>query len=130
VLAARPAVVAEHRVAQRLADLQLGALAAQGAVDDVAAVVAVELAVPSGVLHRQVHVVQRLQQESPEELVGTPDEHELRFGGSCDLAGSKPWRDRALRAPAHSETATTSSQPVDLAWSAALPPSRTPSNIQ
>src|SRR5512146_826400 len=50
VLAPRAAVLGEHRIAQRGAELQLRAHAEQGAVDDVAFGVAVELPVQAGVL--------------------------------------------------------------------------------
>ncbi len=44
--------------------------------------------------------------------------------------GRKPCKARALSEPAQSETATPSSQPVEVTWSSGLPLSRRPSNIQ
>ena len=136
VPAARAGVLGEHRVAQRGAEFQLRAAQGprgvpdeQGAVDDVAWVVAVEFPARAGAERLDVGIAQPGQEELGEGEVGTPNEHDLLVLGNSG-AGSKPCTDRPWSEPAHSEMATPSSQPVDVTWRAALPVSRMPSNIQ
>src|SRR6185437_8340430 len=72
VLAPGATVLGEHRLAQRLAELQLRAHAEQGAVDDVARGIAVELPVLAGVPGVETGPAQPFSQVTRQDGVAAP----------------------------------------------------------
>jgi hypothetical protein len=70
-------VLGEHRIAQRLAQLQLRAHAKQRAIDDVAFGVAVEFPVLVGVPRVETGFAQPFQQVTPQDGVAASDKHDL-----------------------------------------------------